>query len=233
MNDNFTQLPNDLIKVLMSQAVSKKEAAVLLLVARKTYGYHRKTACISKREFNEELGISIRGIRYILSRLELVKLLALVNKGNSRFASSEWLIDLSNYPEKLVKLSALVKFVPERRKRLVKHASSTGEAWYSKIASLNKDINKAAAVDAILSSKSNAELRGTDLYVGGKKINNPVSYWQAIQENSPALVSTPVEKPAKEMTDQELRDYFSGKKIGIDEDIPQDYVYEALERKIL
>lgn len=90
----------------------------------------------------------------------------------------------------------------------------------------------ADAVDKIISSKSNAELVDGKLYVGGKLIKFPIPYWKKIQENDPQITPAPI-KPAKDMSDAELTEYFKGKEIGKTEGIPQEYVYEALERKIL
>jgi phage replication O-like protein O len=119
--NNYTKLPNELIEILLSDALSKNEARILLMIARKTFGFHKETDRISTSQFVDRLSLSRRGVQYILSRLQQAKLIALVNKGNSRFASSEWKITIDNYPEKLVKLSALVKFQPQHRDRLAKH----------------------------------------------------------------------------------------------------------------
>ena len=109
----FTQIPNELMEILMSNALSRNEIRVLLLIARKTYGFHKKSDQISLTQFQEKLGLSRQGVVSILKRLELVNICRQVHKGNSRLASSEWLIDTTNYPEKLVKLSGLVKFTPK------------------------------------------------------------------------------------------------------------------------
>lgn len=94
----------------MSPVLSKSEKAVLLFIARKTYGYHKKSDQISLSQFKEKLHLSHQGIVNILKRLQLVNICRLVNRGNSRLAFSEWLIDTSDYANKLVHLSRLVKF---------------------------------------------------------------------------------------------------------------------------
>ena len=236
MRKGFVMLPNLILKLFMAQELSSSDKACLAVIIRQTLGYNRDSWQISVREFQEQTGFSRRNIFYSLEKLQLMQYVALVNRGNSRLSFSEWKLN-----DKLVQPVAramprlVQKTAPDKPPELVQRIAQTSAMPTPRLVPVNTSLNTAAAVAIknILSSKSNAELRGTDLYVGGKKINSPVSYWKAIQDNHPAPFSTPVEKPAKEMTDQELRDYFSSKRIGIDEDIPQDYVYQALERKIL
>lgn len=113
-SSNFTQIPNDLMDILLSSALSDNERKVLLFIARKTYGFHKETDTISLTQFQNKLGLSRQGVVNVLKRLQLVNLCRLVKKGNSKKACNEWTIDLSGYHEKLVNMSRLVKFTPKQ-----------------------------------------------------------------------------------------------------------------------
>lgn len=125
IKNNFTQIPNNLIDILMSKALNETEIKILLFIARKTYGFQKSSDQISYSQFQNKLGLSRPTITVTLKRLQLVKFVLLVKKGNSKRACNEWLIDYSNYPDKLVKLTKLVKYDKEK---LVKYTLHTKES---------------------------------------------------------------------------------------------------------
>lgn len=242
--NNFTQLPNELITVLLNRELTKNEARILLFVARKTYGYHRDTDRISRREFNVSLGISLRHITEIQERLLAVGFLELLNKGNSVLNSSEWKISLSDAENKLEKLSKIDRRSPDWQQatgdpRVPRYPKVTS---YPKVIQLgthavpttvpvNKGLNKDDAIKEILTLKGDhASVKNGRLFVKGKIVNSPVDYLKAIKKNEqPTNTSTPL-KTARQLTDNEIREHLGGKVAGRDEGIDQDVLYEALER---
>lgn len=240
---NFTMLPNKVLKLFMAQELNSSDKAVLAIIVRQTIGYNRDSWQISKREFASQTGFSRRSINYSLEKLERMQYIALVNKGNSRLNFSEWKLS-----DKLMQSTAQVEArktprpmqpvaqdTPRPMQSLSRSYAMVRRATVP-VNTLNT-VSLSAAIEklALLLKDKFAYKNGKAYRItnnGWVLINNPIAYLKSI-ENSPAPFSTSVEKQAKDMSDRELRDYFAVKKIGIDEDIPQDYVYEALERKIL
>jgi len=105
----FTQMPNGLLDALMSKDINNSLSSVLMVIARKTYGFHKKSDEISLSQFQKYTKFSRPTVVSALEKLKLVKLVVQVSKGRSKYASSEWKIDYSNWEEKLVKLAELVK----------------------------------------------------------------------------------------------------------------------------
>ena len=102
-----------------------------MFVLRQTYGYHKTQDQISISQFEKHIPFSGRAIKRALKILRLVKILTLVKKGNSRFASNVWAFN-KNYTEwQLVKKAALVNKTSstsdKKRKRLVTESSHTKE----------------------------------------------------------------------------------------------------------
>ena|SRR3990167_2216577 len=102
----------------------------------------------------------------------------------------------------------------------------------------NDKNEKNVVVDEILSIMGEkAFTKNGKLYVNEKLIHSPVAYLEGIKRNKTTTLQPPLPavllKPAKDLTDDQLRDFFKDKVVGRDEGIPEDYVYEALERKIL
>lgn len=104
-----TQMPNELMEVLMSKAVNSSMKAVLVCIARKTYGFHKETDQISLTQFEKHTTLTRPTIVAALSKLQRANFVLLLSKGRSRISSNEWKLDLSNWEEKLVKLNELVK----------------------------------------------------------------------------------------------------------------------------
>jgi len=83
--------------------------AVLIFIARKTYGFHKKTDEISLTQFEKNTGLSRPTVVATLEKLKSVRLIIQLRKGRSKHVSSEWKIDLEDWEDKLVKLTELVK----------------------------------------------------------------------------------------------------------------------------
>lgn len=123
--ENFTRTPNDLIEVLLSSALNDSQRRILIFIARKTYGFNKKTDRISWSQFQNKLNISRGTLSCSLKKLKLVHLLVLVSIGKSKKSSNEWRIDTTNYQSKLVQLTKLVQF---DTKKLVRKPSDTKES---------------------------------------------------------------------------------------------------------
>lgn len=125
ISPGFTAIPNDLMEVLLSEALNNTERRILLFIARKTYGFQKNSDQISLTQFENKLKISRPTLVRTLERLKLVKLVQLVRKGRSRLASNEWLIDPSDYQNKLVHLGQLVKSDPKQLVKLRQHTKES------------------------------------------------------------------------------------------------------------
>ena len=156
---NYTKLPNELMEILMSNALSKNEIRILLFISRKTYGYHKVSDQISLSQFQSNLGLSRQGVISILKRLQLVKLCRLVNKGNSRLSSSEWLIDTSDYINKLVNIGRLPKFEAKKRND-IKRSSQVNANKLVNIGRHTKEITKESNKEAIKKNSAPLEQSG-------------------------------------------------------------------------
>lgn len=109
--NNYTQIPNELLEALTSGVFTPAAVQILLLIARKTYGYHKSHDQISLSQFSKTLNMDRRTVMREIKRLQLVSLVSLVQKGNSRRASNDWTIDLSGLMSKLGAYKPLVHLV--------------------------------------------------------------------------------------------------------------------------
>jgi phage replication O-like protein O len=58
LEDNFTQVPNDILDALARTDLSQNESKIVFLVIRKTFGWHKKTDWISLSQIEEGTGIA-------------------------------------------------------------------------------------------------------------------------------------------------------------------------------
>ncbi len=79
---NYTQVPNVVIDELMSQ-LSPAEFKCMILIIRKTFGYHRRISPISLREFEAKTGLSKQGAIKSIKHLELQGLIRVHRTMNS------------------------------------------------------------------------------------------------------------------------------------------------------
>lgn len=218
--NNYTQIPNELIEIIISKALNRSESRILGFMARKIYGYHKNSDQISYSQIQKGLSLGRTTVIDSLKRLQLVGIVKLVSQGKSSKVSNEWRLDYSDYITKLVGITKLVRYNPDKLVGITNHT---------------KDITKESiandAIAEILSIKGeDAWVKSERLFVHGKAINNPIAYLEAIKKNEQPTNSSFPLKPASQLTDNEIRKHLKGKVAGRDEGIDQDVLYEALER---
>ena len=107
--NGYTAIANEILEILINSGLNGTEIACVLLVIRKTYGYNKKQDQISVSQFEKHIPSSKRAIQNALKVLQLVQILTLVKKGNSKISSNVWAFN-KNYTEwQLVKKNALVQ----------------------------------------------------------------------------------------------------------------------------
>lgn len=133
----YTKVPNDLMEVLLSDALNDSERRILVCIARQTYGFNKEFDQISLSQFQKTTHLSRMTVIATIKRLVrvgLVKDTILVNQLILPKYGKPYYIDLNDYQDKLVKLSLLVKYV---RPELVKLTIHTKENNQKKV--LSKD----------------------------------------------------------------------------------------------
>tara|TARA_R100001530_G_scaffold903_2_gene1574 strand:- start:3572 stop:4435 length:864 start_codon:yes stop_codon:yes gene_type:complete len=135
--NGYTAIANELLEKIIATGLNGTELAIMLLVLRKTYGYHKKQDEISLSQFTKAIPVSKMAICSSLKTLQLVKILILVKKGNSLKCSNLWAFN-KNYDEwQLVKKTKLVKISTPTSKdfvtQLVKKTLHTKETIQKKI----------------------------------------------------------------------------------------------------
>ena len=108
-NGQYTRIVNKVLDELVKVPLLGAEYAVCLFVIRKTYGYQKKDDEISITQFEEATGNSRPTIVKALKNLQLVNILTLVKKGNSKNVSNRWAFNKYYSSWKLVKTPQLVK----------------------------------------------------------------------------------------------------------------------------
>lgn len=105
----FTAIANDIMDALVRAGLQASELCVVLFILRKTYGWNKKSDQISLTQFCDALPYSKQTIVTALKRLQLVKVIRLVQSGNSKVSSNEWAFNKDFETWQLVKLTRLVK----------------------------------------------------------------------------------------------------------------------------
>lgn len=108
-NGNFTRIINPLIDNLIKVPFKGCEIQVALFIIRKTYGYNKTEDEISISQFCIGLQRSRQTIVNALHNLQLVNIVRLVKRGDSKISSNTWKINKYNETWKLVNLVRLVK----------------------------------------------------------------------------------------------------------------------------
>ena len=108
-NGGYTRIVNKVIEELIKIPFKGKELNVCLFIIRKTWGYQKKEDQISLTQFEKALNLSRVSIIKALKNLELVKLVILVGKGNSRKSANIYSFNKYFESWELVKLPKLVK----------------------------------------------------------------------------------------------------------------------------
>ena len=107
--NGFTAIANEIMEAIVSSGLNGTELAIILFLLRKTYGWNKKQDEISLSQFLNQIPVSKPTLCKGLKTLQLVKIVKLVKKGNSKICSNLWLFN-KNYDEwQLVKKSKLVK----------------------------------------------------------------------------------------------------------------------------
>ncbi len=88
---NSSAIPNILFDEIMA-IVSPAEFKALLLIARKTYGFHKDTDKIARSQFELFTGLSEPGIKKVLRSLQEKQLIHCLNSGGGRNIA-EWTIN--------------------------------------------------------------------------------------------------------------------------------------------
>lgn len=106
----FTRIHNEILEHLVASNLNGTELAVVILIIRKTYGYNKLNDEISLSQFTNAIPVSKEAICNALSKLQLVKIIRLVKKGNSKICSNLWHFNKDFDTWQLVKKTKLVKF---------------------------------------------------------------------------------------------------------------------------
>jgi phage replication O-like protein O len=107
--DGCTQIANDILDKLVASALNGTELAVCLFIIRKTYGWNKLEDEISITQFLKSIPVTRPSLCKALNTLQLVKIIKLVKKGDSRVCSNLWAFNKDYDSWQLVKKSKLVK----------------------------------------------------------------------------------------------------------------------------
>lgn len=106
---NYTRIVNKVIEQLVNTPLLGAEYAVCLFIIRKTYGFNKKQDEISITQFEKGTGRSRPTIVKALRNLQLVNIVQLVKKGDSKIHSNLWAFNKYYETWNLVKGRKLVK----------------------------------------------------------------------------------------------------------------------------
>lgn len=109
LENGYTKIVNELLDALISAELLGSELQVCLFVIRKTYGYNKTEDEISLTQFEQALRKSRPTIVKAIKNLQLVNILKLVKRGNSRISSNTYKLNKDYDSWKLVKIPELVK----------------------------------------------------------------------------------------------------------------------------
>ncbi len=120
--NGYTPIANEIMDALIRAGLQASELCVVLFILRKTYGWNKKSDQISLSQFCESLPYSKQTIVTSLKRLQLVKVIRLVQSGNSKVLANEYAFNKDFETWQLVKLA-----------RLVKSTNSTSQVWHKQL----------------------------------------------------------------------------------------------------
>jgi len=109
IENGYTKIANELLEKIIASSLNGTEIAVILFVIRKTYGYQKKEDEISLSQFMTIIPCTKPTICTAIKNLQLVKILKLVKKGNSKICSNLWTLNKNYETWQLVKKYKLVK----------------------------------------------------------------------------------------------------------------------------
>lgn len=133
--NGYTAIANEILEQLVKANLNGTEMSIVLYVLRKTYGYQKKQDAISYSQFLNIIPVTRPTLWKSLKILQLVKIIKLVKRGDSKKASNLYAFN-KNYDEwQLVKKTKLVNF---RTTQLVKKSKPTKENIQKKDTTKNK-----------------------------------------------------------------------------------------------
>lgn len=119
LKNGYTKIANEILEAVIRAGLNGAETAVLLYVVRKTYGFSKKEDEISLTQFEKATGYTRPTVCKAVKNLLLVKILLLVNCGNSRTSANRYLLNKDYDSWQLVKKPLLVnkpKLVKDRKR---------------------------------------------------------------------------------------------------------------------
>lgn len=108
--NGYCAIANEILEALINAGLNGTELACVLLVIRKTYGWNKKEDQISLSQFLASVPVSKPSLCKALNILQLVKIIKLVKKGNSKILSNSYTFNKNYLEWQLVKKTKLVKF---------------------------------------------------------------------------------------------------------------------------
>lgn len=179
---NFTKIENNVLEKIVSMNLSGSELSCIMVLLRKTNGFGKEDDGISISQFMKMTGRSRPTICNALKRLQLVKILILVESGKSVKSFNRYRINKEITEWGLVKKSILVKkdelvkkmksTSKENDTQLVKKTIHTKETIQKKLykRNISKDIGNQLTMIEGSSSKKET--------YGNTDINTCISYLQ-------------------------------------------------------
>lgn len=108
LEDGYVRIANEILEALFKFNLTGTELKVILFILRKTYGWQKKEDEISLSQFCESLNFSKPAICMALKQLQLVKIILLVSRGNSKKASNVYSFNKNHTEWQLVNKPKLV-----------------------------------------------------------------------------------------------------------------------------
>ncbi|MFO7971696.1 MAG: replication protein [Desulfobacterales bacterium] len=98
--ENFTPHPNDLLEVLIRARLPADQRAVVDIIIRKTYGFHKTEDWISHKQFAELTGIDRRNIPRLIAALRKKNIIIAIKRDGKKYPTyrinrkySQWKTD--------------------------------------------------------------------------------------------------------------------------------------------
>jgi phage replication O-like protein O len=104
-----TQIANELLEAIVRSGLNGTELSVVFHIIRKTYGWNKTEDQISISQFLNAIPVSKPTLCAALKVLQLVRIIKLVKKGNSKLSSNVYQLNKDYESWQLVKKSKLVK----------------------------------------------------------------------------------------------------------------------------
>lgn len=153
--NGYTAIANEILEALIRTGINGAEWAVVMFILRKTYGFQKKEDQISLTQFEKSLPFARPTICKALKVLQLVKIIELVEHGNSKISANRYRFNKNYEQWQLVSKSELVKDRKRNAEKkgatskdlemqLVSKPLHTKETITKERAHMSKDIEKPA-----------------------------------------------------------------------------------------